>query len=506
MIAPRFGRLALDIQTHDLNEQDKHYKDLRRGFNWLGGATVIAKLIDSATILLVLLFLTKEQVGTASLVVSVGAVVESMSVLGTGEALLQAKSVSRLRLDSLFWFVIGMASLVAVVVLIAAPWIQLLYGASGLAVYFIVIALKQPIVGATLVSLTMMNRALQFERIAIVNTCATFAAALTRLGLAVGGAGAWALVVGFAAHGLYMLIGTQIAKPFVPKLRFRWREVSPLVHFGVRAFTWNLMHQLIRNIDFMLVGWFYGLSQLAIYRVAFDIAMEPAVAVGAVVNRTAFPVFARIAEAKEHLRQVFNWSTRRIAVLVSPLMVALILAADPLTALIHDGQGHSYAAAALPLQLLAAAALLRVNLQLIDPLLLATGRPGTAMRLSAATLLLLSVGILVAGLHFQGRAGVIAVSAVWLAVYPLLLTWSVRYIHRTLEIGIANLASNFIAPAVGAAVLIMIVELCRIWMPSDALELQLGIVVVATAIAYAGIFRYVRQPIEAISRSVEGRD
>ena len=52
---------------------DGHQQHLRRGFNWLGGATIVAKLTDVATILLVLRFLTKEQGGAGSLVVAFGA-------------------------------------------------------------------------------------------------------------------------------------------------------------------------------------------------------------------------------------------------------------------------------------------------------------------------------------------------------------------------------------------------------------------------------------------------
>ena len=39
--------------------------------------------------------------------------------------------------------------------------------------YFVAAAVKQPLVGAALIPLAMMNRDLQYERIAIVNVCAT---------------------------------------------------------------------------------------------------------------------------------------------------------------------------------------------------------------------------------------------------------------------------------------------------------------------------------------------
>lgn len=471
---------------------DDHQQHLRRGFNWLGGATVIAKLIDFGTIVAVLLFLTKEQVGVAALVISIGMVVESMNGLGTGEAIVQAKNISRLQLDSVFWFVMGAALLVAAVLLLVAPQIQALYGIAGMAAYFIAVAIKQPLVGAALIPLTIMNRDLQYERIAIVNVCATLAAALTRLGLAIAGAGTWALVVGFSAHGLYVLIGAQLARPFWPHWRFQRTVIAPLIRFGIRASTSNGLQQMFKNVDYLLIGWFYGPSPLAVYRVAFDIAMEPAGAIATLVNRTALPVFARVSSIRDHLVQAVSWSLGRIVVLVAPLMVAVILAADPLTALIHDRQGQSYAAAAVPLKLLAAAALLRASMQLIYPLMLATGRPGSAARLSATTLVLLSVGILVAGFSFPAQSGIIAVSAVWLVIYPVLLVWAARYVKQHWGIRAGELSRAFIVPGIGVGALLALVEIAR-WLPYGGNpESRLGIVVAATALTYAGIFMYSR--------------
>jgi O-antigen/teichoic acid export membrane protein len=472
--------------------KDSYQRHLGRGFNWLGGATIIAKVIDFSTILAVLLFLTKQQVGVASLVVSVGMVVEAFDGLGTGEALVQARSVSRLQLDTLFWFVLGAAVLVAGLTLLAAPWIEAIYGVAGMAAYFQAVAVKQPLVGAALIPLAIMNRDLQYERIAVVNVGATLAAALTRLGLAVSGAGAWALVAGYSASGLYILIGALLARPFRPALRFRMSVILPLARFGMRAAAANLFEQIFKNVDYLLIGWFYGASQLAVYRVAFDVAMEPAMAVGTLVNRTALPVFARVAAGKDHFVQSLTWSLRRLVILVAPLMVGLMLVADPLTALIHDDRGNSYAAAALPLKLLAAAALMRVTSQLLSPVMMASGRPGTAARLSAMTLLLLSAGILVAGFSFHAQTGIIAVSAIWLGVYPLLLVWGTRYLRRHWGIRAGTLARTFIVPCVGIGAMVSIVAAARLLIGGSDPAIQIGIVLAATALTYAGLFLHAR--------------
>jgi O-antigen/teichoic acid export membrane protein len=403
---------------------------LRRGFNWLGSAMIIAKLTDFGTILVVLRLLTKEQVGTAALVVAFGTVIEALDGLGTSAALVQAPSLSRPQLDSLFWLIMGGALLVAAVTVLAAPGIASLYGVAGMSAYFLAVAIKQPLVAAAVIPLAMLNRDLQYERIAGVNVGSTFAAALTRLGLALAGAGAWAIVIAYAASGLYTLVGVSFVRPFRPRFRVSLHEVSPLLRFGWRATVSALCEQMINNVHYLLVGWFYGAAPLAEYRVAFDLAMEPANAAGLLINRTALPVFAKVAAVRERLAESLAWVLRRLLVVVSPIAVVIVLAADPITALIHDEQGRSYAAASLPLKLLAAAALLRVIMQLAYPLLFGSGRPQMAVRLSATTLLLLSIGTLFVGLTVPVANGVVAISAVWLAVPPLLLLWQAHYLRR----------------------------------------------------------------------------
>jgi O-antigen/teichoic acid export membrane protein len=476
---------------------DSHREHLNRGFTWLGGATVAAKVIDFTTILIVLLFLTKQQVGTASIVISIAMVIEAFDGLGTGEALIQAPSVSRLQLDTLFWFVTGAAALVGALTLAAAPWIEAIYGEPGMRTYFIAAAIKQPLVGAALIPLAIMNRDLQYERIAVVNVSATLAAALTRLGLAVAGAGAWALVAGYAASGLYTLIGTAIVRPFWPSFRFQMATILPLVRFGIRAAAANIFEQTFKNIDFLLVGWFYGAAPLAIYRVAFDVAMEPAMAVGTLVNRTALPVFARVATVRDELKQSLSWSVGRLAMLIAPLAAALFLAADPLAALLHDEQGNSYAAAGLPLKLLAAAAFLRVTLQLLTPLMLASGRPGTAAGLSAAALLLLTAGIAAAGVAFDPATGIVAVSAVWLCVYPLLLVWGGFYLRRNWGIDAWELAPGLVAPLVAVGAMISGVALLNRLTGNFPPAIRLAIVISAAVLAYGGLFRISRRRPEA---------
>ena len=464
--------------------ESEHQRHLGRGFNWLGGAAIVAKVTDFATIVAVLVFLTKTQVGIGSLVLAVGMVVEAFDGLGTGDALVQAKDVSQAALSSLFWFILMLAVIVGSAAVALSPAIGWLYGVSGVPLYFLALAAKQPLVGAAVIPLALLNRALAYEKIAMVNVGATFGAALVRLGIAVAGGGAWALVGGYFASGVFILAGALMANRFVPRWHFAFGEIRALVDFGWRSASANIFEQIFKNIDFLLVGWFYGPAMLAVYRVAFDVAMEPAMAVGTIVNRAAQPVFAKVAATPAELRAALLWSLQRLASLVAPCMAGLGLMAVPLMGLLHDSQGHSYADAARPLQILAAAAVLRIASQLITPLLLGTGQPGKAATISFATLAMLGGFILTAGIFVHGEAGLLAVSAAWLAVYPFLLSWSVGYLRREWNISALALAKPFLRPGLAVAGMVGLCLAARALPFGGTAAMRIAVALVATGLGY----------------------
>ena len=101
------------------------------------------------------------------------------------------------------------------------------------------------------------------------------------------------------ANGLFMLIGVYIAQPFWPEAKLRWEKIREPIDFGLKVAGSNVIYQFYRNVDYLLVGRFLGLGPLGVYRTTFELAMSPAIAVLAVMNRTALPVFSRIADDRE---------------------------------------------------------------------------------------------------------------------------------------------------------------------------------------------------------------
>ena len=83
-------------------------------------------------------------------------------------------------------------------------------------------------------------------------------------------------------------------------------------------------------------------------------------------------------------------------------------------------------------------------------------------------------------------------SAIWLGVYPLLLVWGACYLRRHWDIPAARLARTLIVPCIGIGAMLAAVQAARLFIGDSDPRIQLGIVVAATALTYAGLFLYAR--------------
>jgi O-antigen/teichoic acid export membrane protein len=427
--------------------------ELRRGLTWFGSATLLMRLLDLASSVVVLKILSREQMGLAALSWSVVVICEAFSGLGVGNALVQAKEVSRQELDSLFWFSSGTGlGLTALMAACAAP-IAWFYAEPALAPMVAVSALKLAFVSTAIVPLQMLSRNLQFRGAGIAQTAASALENITKVILALSGAGAWTLVIANSARGLFVLVVVYALAPHWPARHFRLSEVKPFLRFGLRTMTSTVIYQAYRNADFFLVGRYLGMEVLGIYRVAFSLAMTPLEVVTQVANRVGFPVYARVAHDTEARTEAFARSIRYVLLLAGPVVVVLFFGAADAVALVNE----RWFPAVPAIQLLAWAALLRSIDLLFPTFFQAIGRPEYSVYDA-----ILSASILVSGfwiaLHFWGNQnGMMAVCAVWLLAYPIVLAADTLWAKRIAGIGFRTLARVAlpVVPGIGVMVLVL---------------------------------------------------
>jgi O-antigen/teichoic acid export membrane protein len=215
-------------------------------------------------------------------------------------------------------------------------------------------------------------------------------------------------------------------------MHFSLQETKRFARFGLQVAGSGVLFSLYKNADYFLVGKLLDIEALGLYRVAFDVAMQPTDTIIAVVGRVGFPVYSRLSQDLGALRTTFASNTRSLFLMVAPLATLIFMAAPELFAVIGGGR---WSGAVPAVRVLVWAGLLRAATTMFPQVYVAMGKPAYATFESLLTLVVLTTGFW-CGLTWFPELGVLSVCYAWLLIYPVFLLGHVLVIRRL--IGLAQ--------------------------------------------------------------------
>jgi hypothetical protein len=134
-----------------------------------------------------------------------------------------------------------------------------------------------------------------------------------------------------------------------------------------------------------------------------------------------------------------------------------------------------------------------VTTELLFPVLLAAGRPGTAARLSIGILLALTIAILAVAYSLPERVGIIAVAGCWLTIYPFVLGWGARMLRRDYNVSLGAMARVLVETAISLGATVALVVLADALAGNPGAWLRIAIVLLATGLVQSGLYLRGRQ-------------
>jgi len=177
------------------------------------------------------------------------------------------------------------------------------------------------------IPLMALERELKFKTIAKIELTQSVVNTALNIFLAWLGWGAWALAIGSVAGATATTVGVWIASPWKPGGVYRFGIVKRLAKFGI-AFQLNaLMPTLLSGWIPILVGKLLGLTAVGFVNWANSLASVPMM-LSAVLNRVAFPAYARLQDHPETLGNYVKTAARRLMALMT-LVVPLGVLACP---------------------------------------------------------------------------------------------------------------------------------------------------------------------------------
>lgn len=482
--APKNDRASPSARGGEPAQDDQ--RQIARGVLWLGSATAVSRVLEALGIILVLRFLSREEIGVATLAWSVGVFVECFNGLGIGTAILQHSDLSRRQTSSAFWYSVGIAGALTASMVVAAPWIADAYDMPTLTPLIRVWSFKLVFVGVAGVPLALLAKGLRYRALGAVMSSATLASSSVTLVLAAAGLGPWAPVLGNVANGFAQMVAGWVLCESFEKREFHWTSLRPLAHTGLHLAGSVAVVQTSRNIDYLLLGGLVSAEALGGYRVAFDLAMAPTVAILQVGNRSALPVYARLQRQLDKLGDSWLWTVRTVTLMTVPVLALVFVDGETiLTLLGKSGWPH----AALTVRLLCVAALMRGIAETIPAVYVAAGKAHLSLVHSLLNLGLVACALSVA-LHWFQHDKVLLVAAAWVAATAGLVVVSLAISKRAVALSPGRMVRRLLAPAAVLGACAGPALVVRPWLPEDALlglVLSISVVLASYVVALRAI-------------------
>jgi teichuronic acid exporter len=353
------------------------------------------------------------------------------------------------------------------ILLVTAPSIANFYHEPRLVLLLRVISLSFIIAGIRTVSGSILMRELRFKFLSFVDIFASLTAGLTAIMMAYMGFGVWSLVA-----NLFLLTMLQaIAYAWKARPRFTlkmnrevlsglWRYSAPLLGSGS-------LSKFYDNADYLVVGRILGPGPVGFYSVAFRLAMLINERISSVINRVAFPSFAKLRDDQSQVIGHWFAVTKRVTLITFPFLVWLGVNAEDFVRVVL---GTRWLPAVVPLRFLCIMTAAKILTNIVYQVLQATGHPRVTLRYDVMTAITLPLAFLV-GCKFGGLLGL---GIAWCTVFPMVRFLLLLGARSVLCFRLRAYAENLFDPIVVSVVCAAFMLPAEFLLPSGILRLALG--------------------------------
>ncbi len=414
----RAGAAHIRGERHGVGRQTLH------GIFWAYGSYVAGRILVLVSVAILARLLSPSQFGLVAFALTVTALLDTISDLGVSQALIVTKDDEELDSKVVTAWTISVLLGLGLTLVTAAlsPLAALFFHEPKLTPLLAVLGLNFVLRAPGVTHFALAQKMIDFRTRTAAELADVLVRGLVGVGLAVGGAGAWSLVLGYLAGSAAMTATLWRLVPFRPRLNVRRAHLRSLVRFGGALSVLNVLGAIIANVDYVFVGRVLGAADLGLYTLGFRLPELLIMNLSVVAGLVLFPAFAGLRP--EQMTNAFLTSLRYTLMVTIPLTAALIVLATPLTLALFGEHWRSSIPAMRVLALFACASTVGIP---AGTAYKSMGRLNVLIRLAVPR-----VGLAVAGIWLFVDDGIVAVAACQAAVAGLFAVIGIALAMRLL--------------------------------------------------------------------------
>lgn len=255
---------------------------------------------------------------------------------GFGSALIQKKRPTQEDYSTIFWWNIGMAAFMYVILFVSAPAISRFYRIPLLCDVLRVEGLILFIYALNVIQRNQLKKKLNFKLLSIVSVGTAIIALSVTIIMAYHGFGVWSLVAQTLIGGAIPSLVFWFYVKWRPQWVFSWKSFKELFSFGFYMFLTHLLNSFGQQIQGLLIGKVYNPSTMGYYSKAHNVEKLASNSVSSVMTQVTYPLYAEAQDNKEMMINMIKRITMTLSYLTFPIMFILILLAKPIFVLLYS--------------------------------------------------------------------------------------------------------------------------------------------------------------------------
>lgn len=288
------------------------------------------QLITFAVSVILARLLLPSDFGTIAMFTVVMSIASALVDGGMSSSLIRSAEVDDRDLSTVFWFNLGVAVVMYIVIFVAAPLIADFYKIEILTAVIRVYSLSIIIRSLTAVQGTRFTKAMDFKTSFKIQLPSLIIGAVAAVAMAYNGFGIWTLVFYPLIQSVVGGLQLWFYSKWKPLLVFDRAKFKEHFSFGYRMTLSGLLDIIFNNIYPIIIGKIYSPTQLGYYNRADSLKQLPVSNLSNALNKVTFPLFAKISHDDAKLKDVYQRLMRVVIFIIAPTLALMVALAEPL--------------------------------------------------------------------------------------------------------------------------------------------------------------------------------
>lgn len=246
-----------------------------------------------------------------------------LSDFGIGAAIVQNKDLTDRDINSIFSFSIYFALALAIIFALLGYPISLFYNNPVFINVSYVLAITAFFYGILVVPQSLLLQKQNFKFLNMTTVIGAVIGGVTSILLAYLNFSYYAIIIGNTVKAAsFFTVFYLLTKPTF-KFKFDFTPLKKIYAYSRNQFLFNFVNYFSRNLDSLLIGRYFGSSQLAYYDQAYKVSLYPNQVLTSLITSVVHPIMSEYQDETDKIKQVYLKIVHLLALVGVPLSVFL---------------------------------------------------------------------------------------------------------------------------------------------------------------------------------------